>query len=289
MGETASGKTDLAEALAEELGAQLVNADSFQVYRGMDIGTAKPERSDLYRLIDIKDPNEGFGVGEFVQLAGSICEECWAISRSVVVVGGTGLNIRALFEEYSGMGSAPDPELRQSLNMALELEGLGSLVQQLKSLDPAAHSRIDLDNPVRVIRAIERAKGDRATVSFKLPPFRKAKFAIQVPIAELEQRIQNRVHKMVQNGWVLEIERLREQGCQPLDPGFRAIGYQAMWEVAENGKELDRAIADIVVESRQYAKRQRTWLRSEPGLIRIQADSSENMRRQAVRRLQDLN
>ena len=82
---------------------------------------------------------------------------------------------------------------------------------------------------------------------------------------------------------------LREQGCQPLDPGFRAIGYQAMWEVAENGKELDRAIADIVVESRQYAKRQRTWLRSEPGLIRIQADSSENMRRQAVRRLQDLN
>jgi len=126
-------------------------------------------------------------------------------------------------------------------------------------------------------------------VSFKLPPFRKAKFAIQVPIAELEQRIQNRVRKMVQNGWVLEIERLREQGYRPLDPGFRAIGYQAMWEVAENRKELDRAIADIVVESRQYAKRQRTWLRSEPGLIRIQADSSENMRRQAVRCLQDLN
>lgn len=282
MGETASGKTGLAEALAQELGAQLVNSDSFQVYRGLDIGTAKPSDKSAYRLLDLKDPDEGFGVGEFVQLAHAICQECWERDKPVVVVGGTGLNTRALFEGFTDMLSAPNPELRAELNAKLEQNGLDSLVHELKLLDEQAYQRVDLANPVRVIRAIERAKGSKTAVSFQIPPFRRTKFALEIPSNNLSTRIETRVREMVQNGWALEIERLREQGYRPQDPGFRAIGYRAMWDVVEEGKELEQAIAETVVLTRQYAKRQRTWLRSEPNLIRLSADPETDPLRQAL-------
>lgn len=282
MGETASGKTQLAESLASELDAQLVNADSFQVYRGLDIGTAKPTATERYKLLDLKNPDESFGTGEFVKLALEVLEEAWATQRSVVVVGGTGLNIRALFEEYSEMTSPPNPELREELNAQLEQKGLGSLVEELKLLDTAASERVDLANPVRVIRAIERAKGAKESVTFRLPPFQRAKFSVENPSEVLNSRIESRVREMMQNGWALEIERLREQGYRQSDPGFRAIGYRAMWEVVEDRKDLEQAIADTVVETRQYAKRQRTWLRSEPNLIRLTADPEGDVLRQAM-------
>jgi tRNA dimethylallyltransferase len=289
MGETASGKSALAESLADELGAQLVNADTFQVYRGMDIGTAKPAEKSRYRLLDIKDPDEQFGVGQFVQCALSILDESYVAGRSVVVVGGTGLNIRALFEEFSDMSSAPDPKLRERLNRDLELRGLPSLVEVLRSLDPVAASRVDLANPVRVIRAIERGSADRSLVQFCLPPFRKAKFAIDLTPIDLEERIEKRVREMVQNGWALEIERLSEQGYRPQHPGFRAIGYRSMWDVVEGREDVETAIARTIVETRQYAKRQRTWLRSEPNLIRLSADPRESLHGRAIGCLRDLN
>lgn len=282
MGETASGKTHLAESIADELGAQLVNADSFQIYRGLDIGTAKPTATERYKLLDLKNADESFGTGEFVKLALEVVEACWGAKRSVVVVGGTGLNIRALFEEYSEMAAPPNPELREELNAQLEHKGLGSLVEELKLLDTAASERVDLANPVRVIRAIERAKGAKEAVTFRLPPFHRAKFAVENPSEVLNSRIETRVREMVQNGWALEIERLREQGYRQSDPGFRAIGYRAMWEVVEDRKNLEQAIADTVVETRQYAKRQRTWLRSEPNLIRLTADPGGEVLRQAM-------
>jgi tRNA dimethylallyltransferase len=285
MGETASGKTHLAEALADELGAQLINADSFQVYRGLDVGTAKPLHRERYALLDIKDPDEPFGVGEFVQLANEICDYCWDKRQSVVVVGGTGLNIRALFEEFSDMLGTPNPSLRAELNAALEQRGLDFLVQELKLLDSDAFERVDRANPVRVIRAIERARGEKRSVTFNLPPFKRTKFALDVPSIELNNRIENRVQEMVQNGWALEIERLREKGYRPEDPGFRAIGYRAMWDVVEGRKDLEQAVAETVVETRRYAKRQRTWLRSEPNLTRLSADPGEDRLQQAMQLL----
>ena len=285
MGETASGKTALAESLAERLDAQLVNADTFQVYRGMDVGTAKPADKAKYKLLDLKNPDEQFGVGEFVQLALPILEECYNRGQSVVLVGGTGLNIRALLEEFSGMSDSPDPELRAELNRAFELYGLPALVNQLKALDGSAAARVDLANPVRVIRAIEKAIAGEESVTFKLPPFRKAKFSIEVPTDRLDLRIANRVHEMVQNEWLLEIERLCGHGYRPDDPGFRAIGYRAMWDVAKDRKGLEQAIAETVLETRRYAKRQRTWLRREPGLTRLSADSAMDLVEQAIRNL----
>jgi tRNA dimethylallyltransferase len=282
MGETASGKTALAESLAERFDAQLVNADTFQVYRGMDVGTAKPAAKAKYKLIDIKNPDEQFGVGEFVQLALPILEECYSRRQSVVVVGGTGLNIRALFEEFSDMMGTPDPELRAELNRTFAEMGLPFLVERLRQLDPEAAQVVDLANPVRVIRAIERATVNGPQFEFRLPAFRKAKICIDVPVAELERRIETRVHQMVQNGWLLEIERLCGQGYRPDDPGFRAIGYRAMWDVAKDRKGLEQATAETVLETRRYAKRQRTWLRREPNLTRLSADSATDLVERAL-------
>ena len=131
MGPTASGKTGLAEALADELDATLINADAFQIYRGMDIGTAKPKAKSRYALLDIKNPNEGYGVGEWAQSAQAIVQDAWIAAKSVIVVGGTGLYIRALFEEYDGLHPAPDPVLRSELELREQTEGLPALYAEL--------------------------------------------------------------------------------------------------------------------------------------------------------------
>lgn len=266
MGPTASGKTDLAEGLAQRLDAVLLNADAFQIYRGLDIGTAKPADKSKYRLLDIRDPRETFGVGEWVQMALAEIEAAWQVQRNVVLVGGTGLNIRALMEEYDTMQGPPEPKLREELSSRLEREGLASLVEELKSLDNAVYESVDRANPARVVRAIERLRSPQTRVLFQLPPFARTKVAIDVSPEALASRIEKRIYQMVQNGWSLEIDGLRKQGYRPSDPGFRAIGYRAMWKVADGDIGLDEAISETIVETRKYAKRQRTWLRSEPNL-----------------------
>lgn len=266
MGETASGKTALAESLAEDLGAQLINADSFQVYRGMDIGTAKSDLKDRYRLMDLKDPDEPFGVGEWVQLAAKELQSLHKQGMSAVVVGGSGLNIRALFEQYDTMAGPPDQELRDQLNERHRQEGLQSLVQQLKRLDEKAADTTDLNNPIRVIRALERAVSRTEKIHFELPPFRQVKFAIRNPVSLINQRIDARAREMTDNGWLEEVAMLRDAGYGPNAPGFRAHGYRELWRVLSGEMNLEEALESIVSQVRRYAKRQRTWLRAEPNL-----------------------
>jgi len=171
MGPTASGKTEIAEAIADEIGGQLVNADAFQIYRGMDIGTAKPSNKSAYRLLDIKNPSQGFGVGEFVGLAQDVLRDCWDKGQSVVLVGGTGLYIRALVDEYSEMAPAPDPALRKSLDQ----KTLEELIEELERIDHGALQRIDLRNRVRVQRLLERLSSSEPSVPVDIPPFQKNK------------------------------------------------------------------------------------------------------------------
>jgi len=263
MGPTASGKTDLAEELAVILDAQLVNADAFQIYRGMNIGTAKPERKSEYRLLDIRNPSEGFGVGEYVSLAEVVLRECWEARRNVVVVGGTGLYIRALFEEYGEMAAAPDPDLRNRLNE----KTLDELVAELQQADRASAERVDLRNRVRVQRALERIYTPEPSVPVRLPPFQKRKYAVVRDPAETVERITRRVEAMVKNGWVQEVRQLANAGYAPTDPGLRALGYRAVWQHLNGEVELNEAVATTIAETRRYAKRQRTWLRSEPNLM----------------------
>jgi len=263
MGPTASGKTELAEALAELLNAQLVNADAFQIYRGMDIGTAKPASKERYQLLDIRNPSESFGVGEYVSLAQDVLQACWQDQKSVVVVGGTGLYIRALIEEYDAMAQAPDPELRSRLDK----KSLEELVDELKELDSELAMRADLRNRVRVQRAIERIRSPKPSVPVRLPPFDKYKFAVIRESDETASRISRRANDMVQKGWVREVQQLKADGYSKSDPGLRALGYRAIWQHLDGEMELEEALATTIAETRQYSKRQRTWLRSEPNLV----------------------
>lgn len=280
MGPTGAGKTQFAETIAERVGAQLVSADAFQIYRGFNIGTAKTSRPDLYRLIDIRDPHESFGVGEWVLLAHEILAEAFANKQHVVIVGGTGFYVRALLEEYSDLKPPPDPQLRADLERR-EIElGLHSLVEELLNLDPNAADRVDLHNPVRVRRALERlATGEPVQVP-KLPPFSVQKVLIDPGIEKLRQRIVDRFEEMVQNGWVSEVEALRQAGVTLAMPAMRAIGYRALWEHCEMGTALADVMPGILVEMHQYAKRQRTWLRSEPNLVRAEEGNTIELRQQ---------
>jgi tRNA dimethylallyltransferase len=276
MGPTGSGKSDFAEHLADRLGAQLVNGDAFQVYRGLDIGTAKPDDPSRYELLDLIQPDEDFGVGAWIQAAIPVLEACFARSQSVVLVGGTGLYIRALTEGYTDMMAAPDPTLRQELEARERSEGLESLVKELQEQAPEVAAKTDLRNPVRVRRALERLATPTDALIIQIPPFSIHKVALARSVDDLNLRIHTRISKMVQNGWVREVENLRAMGYGLSAPGFRAIGYRRIWNVISGEEELSEALTQIEIETRQYAKRQRSWLRAEPNLevMTVEPDGS---------------
>lgn len=275
MGPTASGKSALAEALAVHVDAVLVNADAFQVYRGLDIGTAKPADRHRYRLLDLKNPNESFGVGEWLALASAEVASAWERRQSVVVVGGTGLYIRALFESYADLAPPPDPELRAHLERRQAAEGLPALAEELTKRAPEVAARTDLKNPARVRRALERLEAPVSRLEVSLPPFRRLKLGLSCEPHELNVRIAARVHHMVQNGWVQEVERLQQAGYLPEHPGMRAIGYRSLWRTLTGEQSLTVATDQTVLETVRYAKRQRTWLRTEPNLLFLEADASD--------------
>lgn len=282
MGPTASGKTSLAEALAQELDAQLVNADAFQVYRGLDIGTAKPVHGQKYALLDIKKPDEGFAVGEFILRALPVIEASFAAGKAVVLVGGTGLYLRALMEEYKDLGAAPDPNVRARLDAMSHAER----VDEFLRLAPESALRIDMKNPVRVQRALERLASGSTSLVWQLPRCRKAKFALEVEPSVLEQRIGERVRIMLENGWLQEVSNLRDQGYTPVHPGFRAIGYSTLFNHLEGEFSIAEVETLTIAETRAYAKRQRTWLRTEPNLTWLEAAASDVHLRQALLSLQ---
>lgn len=277
MGPTASGKSAVAEAIADRLDAELLNADAFQVYRGMDIGTAKPDRRERYRLLDLKDPDESYGVGEYVLDAAEILRDAYSRGRHAVVVGGTGLYVRALFEEYAGMGQVPPSELREEL-MATPVEALAT---RLREEHPEVAARIDLQNPVRVRRALERILAPSPSIPLRLPEYAKLKLAIVPDVSETDARITRRAEQMVQNGWIQEVRNLVDLGYKSDDPGFRAIGYRTLCRYLDGEVELGDAVATTIAETKRYAKRQRSWLRSEPNLNQLNVDDalSDVMRR----------
>lgn len=273
MGPTASGKSDFAEALATLLHAQLINADAFHVYRGLDIGTNKPHNRTLYRLLDLKDANESFGLGEWIALALIELEELYASGRNVVLVGGTGLYIRALLEEWSEVGTAPSAELRERLALAERDKGLEGLIQQLCQLDPGGAQAIDLNNPVRVRRALEKLLEDSPSIQNQLPPFTVLKVGLNWSTEILWKRIEERTNLLLASGWPEEVEELLASGARVDGPGFRAIGYTLVARYLQGLLGFEDLLLRIAQQTRQYAKRQRTWLRSEPGLLFLDCKS----------------
>lgn len=263
FGPTGSGKSDLAEAIADQTGAQLINADAFQVYRGLDIGTNKSARKADYELIDIKEPHDSYGVGEFVTDACRVLKQVFDEGRDAIVVGGTGLYIRALFEEYTDLAAAPPPELRSEL----QLLSLDELLDRLDAVAPGLV--VDRLNRVRVQRALEKALTRGAGVTFQLPRFNKFKLGLDVPPDLLKTALDSRVTRLLELGWIAEVEGLVARGVLVESPAFRAIGYSEISRYLSAELTFEEMVESVRVQTRQYAKRQRAWMRSEPSLFSL--------------------
>lgn len=263
FGPTGSGKSELAEALADRITAALINADAFQVYRGLDIGTNKSGRKGDYALIDIKSPHEGYGVGEFVQDANHELARIYEQGKNAIVVGGTGLYIRALFEEYRDLAPAPSTDLREKLQAAPLVE----LLADLDRLSPGL--RIDRHNRIRVQRALERALAPTAPIDFRLPPFRKVKLGLEIDPLKLGNALDRRVLNLLDKGWIGEVQGLLSMGVLEDSPAFRAIGYAEISQYLSDKLTFEGLVETIQLQTRQYAKRQRAWMRSEPNLVQI--------------------
>ncbi|HET6644949.1 MAG TPA: tRNA (adenosine(37)-N6)-dimethylallyltransferase MiaA [Fimbriimonadales bacterium] len=283
MGPTAVGKSVVAERLASMLDCRIVNADAFQVYRGFDVGTAKPDNRDIYDLIDILSADVCFSAGKFVKLARPLCIGYAAEGRDAVVCGGTGLYVRALFDGYKDMTPA-DSEQRARLRQILDEFGPDAVLAEAE-LDPASVKPELRSNPVRVLRLAEKALGETGEAINEPWHAQRFKFALRFDRYQLNQRIEARVLNMVHNGWREEVSRLLAAGAEPHWPPFRAIGYREMCDHLEGDLSLDDAIAKIIVRTRRYAKRQITWLAKERGLVWLDGDASAES---IARRIADL-
>jgi len=273
MGPTASGKTELAIRLRQKYPIEIISVDSALIYKGMDIGTAKPDAHEQelapHRLIDILDPSESYSAADFRRDALKEMNDIVAEGKIPLLVGGTMLYYKALLEGLSPLPAA-DPEIRQQIEKeAIEL-GWDALHDQLKAIDPVSAERIHPNDPQRLSRALEvyRISGKTLTELTKTKgeplPFRVKQFAIAPKErAELHRRIELRFEKMVENGFEDEMKALyARKDLHPDLPSIRCVGYRQMWDYLDGNCTLDEAIFRGVCATRQLAKRQITWLRS---------------------------
>jgi tRNA dimethylallyltransferase len=285
MGPTASGKTGLALELARRLPVELISVDSALVYRGMDIGTAKPDAETLrafpHRLIDILDPGEAYSAARFRQDALEAMREIHARGRIPLLVGGTMLYFRALQDGLADLPAA-DPALREAIQAEAMARGWAALHAELARVDPQAAARIHPNDPQRLGRALEvwrltgvplsewQARG-RAQAGPSLG--RVLKLALIPPRELLRERIAVRFTQMLEAGFIQEVEALRARGDLHLGlPSMRSVGYRQVWEYLEGAHTYERMVELGVTSTRGLAKRQMTWLRSEHDLHVLDMD-----------------
>lgn len=272
MGPTASGKTDLAIALRQQLPVEVISVDSALIYRGMDIGTAKPSQAELelapHRLIDILDPAESYSVMNFREDALREMAEITAQGRIPLLVGGTMLYYKSLLDGLSPLPSA-DPKIRAQIEAKAEQIGWSGLHQILSQIDPIAAERINPNDSQRINRALEvfyisgKTMTELTASQGEGIPYDIIQFAIAPQDrAVLHQRIEQRFHKMIDLGFEQEVRKLYERGDLSVDlPSIRCVGYRQMWEYLAGQISLDEAIFKGICATRQLAKRQITWLR----------------------------
>ncbi|MBS1200285.1 MAG: tRNA dimethylallyltransferase [Proteobacteria bacterium] len=298
MGPTGAGKTDIAVELAASLPVEVVSVDSAMVYRGMDIGTAKPDAATLARaphhLVDILDPAERYSAGRFLEDARAAVAGIVARGRVPLLVGGTMLYFRAL---QSGLAELPaaDPAIRRQLDERAGREGWPALHAELSRLDPEAAARIQPADRQRIQRALEivALTGRPASARLRQPlrtGTRGGDLRIVLAPADrvaMAQRIEKRFLRMMELGFLEEVRRLYGRGDLGPDlPSMRSVGYRQLWEHVAGREDLEGAVGRGIVATRQLAKRQLTWLRAEPGAEWVNAlekGASAQIRERAVR------
>ncbi|HEX7719574.1 MAG TPA: tRNA (adenosine(37)-N6)-dimethylallyltransferase MiaA [Woeseiaceae bacterium] len=276
MGPTASCKTEFAVRLAEALPMDIISVDSAMVYRGMDIGTAKPDSATLarapHRLLDIRDPEQRYSAGEFVRDAWHEVETIHATGRLPLLVGGTMMYFRALTRGIAQLPAA-DESLRSAIDAEAAEVGWATMHRHLATVDPAAAARIDPNDSQRIQRALEVYRSSGTSLSDwqrnqTVTPSRFLKIAL-VPgdRAELHRRIERRLTRMLDEGFIEEIKRLRQRPLLSLkSPSMRAVGYRQYWSCLDGAMDPEAARTAALAATRQLAKRQMTWLRAEPQL-----------------------
>lgn len=282
-GPTGSGKTDLSIRLAQHYAAPILSTDSRQMYIGMPIGTAQPTpeqlRSVEHHFIADRTPDREFNCGQYEIEALARLEELFARHRYVVAVGGSGLYIQALCE---GMDELPqaDDDLRRELHRRLEQEGLQSLVEQLRELDPQCCSTIDLCNPARVMRALEvcllsgRPYSEQRVGHRRERPFRIVKIGTEIDRPTLYERIDRRVDQMIADGLEQEVESMLPfRHCNAL----QTVGYRELFAYIDGKCSREEAIELVKRNSRRYAKRQMTWFRRDAEIAWFAPSDTESI------------
>ncbi|PWD85224.1 tRNA (adenosine(37)-N6)-dimethylallyltransferase MiaA [Ignatzschineria cameli] len=286
MGPTATGKTELAMRIADQIPVEIISVDSAMIYREMNIGTAKPDAETLirypHRLIDICEPTERYSTAEFRRDAIYEIERSFAAGKIPLLVGGTFLYFQSLLEGISPIPQVSSDTLKQLTERA-EIEGSAVLHQALKEVDPDSFQRLNPNDTQRVIRALSvyLETGKPLTYYWNLPkkpgiayPFLKIALA-NSDEKRRNQQIAQRYHKMIDAGLIEEVATLREHYPElNLDyPSMRAVGYRQIWNYLEGEMTLSEAVERAIIATRQYAKRQRTWLRSEENLSTFEVNT----------------
>lgn len=300
-GPTAVGKSSMALAVAERVGGEIIAADSMQVYRGLDIGTAKPSADERRRvphhLLDLVEPNQSFTAADYARLASAAIADIRARGRLPILVGGTGLYLRALFR---GLFSGPweMTPLRETLYQEAERIGSATLHQRLETSDPEAAAAIHPNDLFRIVRALEVAAVSGRPISTLRAEARRNHKPILGPVLqfglernrqELYQRIEARVEAMMAQGLVREVQGLLDRGYSPVLRPLRAIGYRHMIGHLKEHISINDAVASLKRDTRRYAKRQLTWFRHEDEIEWLSVEGSamnEHVLRLLVERIE---
>ncbi|GIW13087.1 MAG: tRNA dimethylallyltransferase [Tepidiforma sp.] len=283
VGPTGTGKSAAALQLAQRLGGEIVNADSRQVYRGMDIGTAKPTPAERrlvrHHLYDIRDPREGYSLAEFRADASAAFETIWSRGSFPWLVGGTPQYAWAILENWQVPAVPPDPDLRAALQAFAEAEGPSALHARLAAVDPESAARIDPRNVRRVIRALEVFEKTGRPISTwqqkGAPDFEYLLFAIDVPRKELYARVDERVDRMFADGFVEEVRALLESGVPPDAPAMSSIGYAEVIACLQGRCTLAEAIERTKLATHRLIRAQEQWFRRDDPRITWVRDADD--------------
>ena len=273
VGPTATGKTKMGVALAKRFGGEVVSVDSMQIYRGMTIGTAAPTAEEMdgvrHHMVAIADPAESWSVARFTEQADLCIGDILRRGKCPVLVGGTGLYLDSILSGRTFAPGHSGGEIRKSLQAELAREGIESLYRQLREIDPETAARLPIRDEKRILRALEvyRETGETLTAHDARTRLRPPKYrACTIGLtfrdrADLYVRIDRRVDTMVEHGLLREVEALLQTGLPETATALQAIGYKQFLSVYRGDTPVSEAVAEVKLRSRQYAKRQLTWLR----------------------------
>ena len=278
VGPTATGKTKMGVALAKRFGGEVVSVDSMQIYRGMTIGTAAPTAEEMdgvrHHMVAIADPAESWSVARFTEQADLCIGDILRRGKCPVLVGGTGLYLDSILSGRTFAPGHSGGEIRKSLQAELAREGIESLYRQLREVDPETAARLPIRDEKRILRALEvyRETGETLTAHDERTRLRPPKYrACTIGLtfrdrADLYARIDRRVDTMVERGLLREVEALLQTGLPETATALQAIGYKQFLSVYRGDTPVSEAVAEVKLRSRQYAKRQLTWLRRNPAI-----------------------